>query len=93
MDIACTRRKKLRILTIHEFGTLRLMARCGLISRDLERIPSPTCPGCTYGKAHCLPWRRNAIRNLKKIRQATAPDQVVSMDQLVRPTLGFVPTH
>ena len=69
------------------------MSRCGLISSDLKHVLSLTCPSCAYGKAHRLPWCRNGIRNLKKIRQATAPGQVVSVDQIVSPTLGFVPIH
>ena len=100
VSIACTRRKQLRLLTIHEtlgnlsFSTLKLMARCGLISKDLQYVDLPTCPGCAYGKAHRIPWRRvKGIRNLRKIRQATDPGQVVSVDQLVSPTPGFVPTH
>ena len=69
------------------------MARAGLIPRDLATVDPPTCPGCAYGKAHKKPWRSKGIRNRKSIRKATAPGDVVSVDQLVSPTPGFVPTH
>ena len=69
------------------------MARAGLISRDLANVDSPTCPGCAYGKAHQKPWRRKGVRNRKSLKIATVPGQVVSVEQLVSPTPGFVPTH
>ena len=53
----------------------------------------PTCPGCAYGKAHKLKWRHKGIKNRKRIKVATAPGQVVSMDQLISPTPGFIPIH
>jgi hypothetical protein len=46
-----------------------------------------------FSKAHRRPKRMKGIKNLKKVRVATAPGQVVSVDQLVSPTMGFVPTH
>ena len=51
------------------------------------------CPGCAYGKVHRKQWRYKGIRNLRKIRPATHPGNVVSIDQLVSPTPGFVPIH
>ena len=98
-SILATRRKQLRLLTIHEslghlsFSVLKLMARCGIIPRELESVDPPTCPGCAYGKAHRLQWRFKGVNNVKTIRKATAPGQVISMDQLVSPTPGFVPIH
>ena len=98
-SIAATNRKKARLFTIHEklghlsFATLQLMARSGLISKDLATIDPPTCPGCAYGKARRLQWRHKGARNRKSIRSATKPGQVISVDQLVSPTHGFVPIH
>ena len=100
VTITCTCRKQLRLLTNHEtlgylsFSTLKLTARCGLISKDLQHVDPPTCPGCAYGKAHRILWGRDkGTHNLRKIWQATAPGQVVSVDQLVSTALGFVPSH
>ena len=98
-NILATRRKQLRLLTIHEslghlsFSVLKLMARYGIIPRELESVDPPTCPGCVYGKAHRLQWHFKGVNNLKTTRKATAPGQVISMDQLVSPTPGFVPIH
>jgi hypothetical protein len=97
--VAMVKRKQVRLATIHErlghtsYSRLKLMARAGLIPRDLANVDPPTCPGCAYGKAHRRPWRHKGIRNRQKLRQATAAGQVVSVDQLVSPTKGFVPTH
>ena len=97
--IAATCRKQLRLLTIHEtlghlgFATLQLLARCGIISKDLATIHPPTCPGCAYGKARKRQSRYKGIQNRKKIRQGASPGAVVSIDQLISPTPGFVPIH
>ena len=93
------RQKQFRLLTIHErlghisFSILKLMAKCGLIPRDLANVDPPKCPGCAYSKAIRKPTRYKGHRNKKPIRPATAPGQCVSVDQLISPTSGFVPTH
>ena len=98
-DIIAMQRKKTKLLMYHEklghlsFAVLRLLARAGIIPRELANVDPPTCPGCAYGKAHKLKWRHKGNKNRKKIKIATAPGQVVSMDQLISPTPGFVPVH
>ena len=69
------------------------MARAGLIPLELANVDSPTCPGCSYGKAHRKPWRLKGVMNCKSLNIATVPGQVVSVDQLVIPTPVFFPTH
>ena len=72
-SIATTRRKQLRLLTIHEslghlsFTILRSMARCGIIPKELSTVDPPICPGCAYGKAHRLQWRYKDSKNVKSI--------------------------
>ena len=96
---AMYRRKQQRLATIHErmghisYARLKLLARAGLIPRELADVDPLVCPGCAYGKAHRKPWRSKGKSNLKHLRAATAPGQVVSVDKLVSPTPGFVPTH
>ena len=91
--------KQARLETIHErlghlsFARLKLLARSGIIPKELANVEAPTCPGCAYGKAHRKPWRAKGIRNRRTIRPATEPGQVISVDQLISPTPGFVPTH
>ncbi|MEM7283838.1 MAG: reverse transcriptase domain-containing protein, partial [Pseudomonadota bacterium] len=98
-DIIATQRKRQRLATIHErlghlsFGKLKMMARAGIIPRELANVDPPTCPGCAYGKAQRRAKRVKGIRNRRHIKPATKPGQVISVDQLVSPTAGFVPTH
>ena len=97
--VVLTRRKQARLATIHErlghlsFSRLKLLARSGIIPKELANVDAPVCPGCAYGKAHRKPWRSKGIKNRRHIKVATAPGQVVSVDQLISPTPGFVPTH
>ena len=97
--IEIERQKQLRLLTIHEclghisFSILKLLARCGIISKDLAHVHPPQCPGCAYGKAHRKPTRYKGVKNKNKIKPVNAPGQCVSVNQLVSPTPGFVPTH
>jgi hypothetical protein len=101
-DIAIVQRKQHRLAVLHEkyghlsFAILKLMAKAKLIPHELSTVDPPTCPGCAYyGKAHRTPWRRKGIknRNRRTLKIATAPGHVISVDQLVSPTAGFVPTH
>ena len=40
-----------------------------------------------------MQWRYKGVKNKKEIRQASKPGEVVSVDQLISPTPGFVPIH
>lgn len=97
--IAATERKRHRLSVFHErfghlsFSILRMLARAGIIPSELKDVDPPICPGCAYGKAHRKPWRGKGKKNRRRIKPATAPGQVVSVDQLVSPTPGFVPTQ
>ena len=96
-EMVADRKKKARLYRYHEkfghlsFKTLRLMAYARLIPRELANVEPPKCPGCTYGTQHRKPWRSRGKQ--RKIKVATRPGEVVSVDQLVSPTPGFVPTH
>jgi hypothetical protein len=98
-EVECMQWKQHQLSIKHErfghlsFSVLKLMARAELIPKELTNVPPPTCPGCNYGKAHRKPWRRKGIKNCRTIKVATAPGQVVSVDQLISPTPGFIPTH
>jgi hypothetical protein len=72
-----------------------MMAKAGIIPLELSTVDLTTCPGCAYGKAHRRPWRHKGVKNGHRntLKVATAPGQVISVDQLVSPTAGFVPTH
>ena len=91
-------RRKARFMEIHEklghisYPKMKLLSKAGLIPRDLQYVDPPTCPGCAYAKAHRKRSNKK-IGNRRPIKPATAPGQVVSVDQLVSPTPGFVPIH
>ena len=65
------------------------MAEQGIIPRKLAKVHPPKCPSCLYRKAHRKPWRTHKIN--PKIKPATIPGAVVSVDQLESPVLGFMP--
>lgn len=69
------------------------MARRNIISNDLSTISPPTCLGCAYDKVRRHQSRYKGIQNKKDIRHGLTPDAVVSIDQLISPTPGFVPIH
>ena len=98
--ISRIRHRQMRLATYHEklghvsFDILKRLSLAGLIPKDLANVPPPRCPGCQYGKAHRKPWRAKGWRmNNRNIKRANCPGAVVSIDQLVSPTPGFVPTH
>ena len=84
--------------TLHEslehfsFARLKILARAGIISRDLATVDPPHALD-VHGKARRRPWRHKGNKNLRTIRKTTAPGDDVSTYQLISPTLGFVPTH
>ena len=55
------------------FFIIKLMTQGVLISRDLENVDSPTCPGCSYGKSHRKPWQQKGVRIHKSLNIATVP--------------------
>ena len=93
------RQKQVRLTTLHKkyihlsFSRLQLLPRTSIIPKELASIPASVYPGCTYGKSHRRPWRYKGIKNLRKIRSVTRPVETVSIDHLVSPIDGFVPTH
>ena len=71
------------------FDAIDRLSKQGVLPRRLSKCPTPKCPGCLYGKATRRPWRTR--KQPKHIKCATAPGQVVSVDQLESPVPGFVP--
>jgi hypothetical protein len=71
------------------FDQLIILAQQGLIPKKLAQCRIPKCPGCLYGKAHRKPWRTKA--QPKKVKVATKPGEIVSVDQMQSTTPGLVP--
>ena len=75
------------------FRTLKLLARAGISPKELANMDVSICKGCVYGKAHRIPTISKVVKNTKQLRIVTATGRVVSVDKLVSPTPGFIPTH
>jgi len=71
------------------FDQLKQMALNGVIPRKLAKCVKPKCPGCLYAKQHRTPWKAKGNRG--RIRLATKPGEVVSVDQLESRVPGFIP--
>lgn len=66
------------------------MARQGHLPKRLSKCPIPVCSACQFGKATRRPWRPRTTTNRSKVEAATAPGDVVSVDQLTTNTPGLV---
>ena len=88
---------QIELLKVHHqlnhlsFGKLKAMANAGILPRRLKDVPTPVCAACMYGKATRKPWRTKPKATDKdKVRKATQPGQIVSVDMLVSPVPGLI---
>ena len=73
------------------FNKIKALAKAGIVPRRLKDAPVPVCAACSYGKATRKPWRTKPKKVDKdKLRKATAPGQIVSVDMLVSPVPGLI---
>ena len=72
------------------FEKLRIMAKKGIIPRNLADCPNPTCSSCQYAKATKKPWRGKPRKRSGNTKLVTKPGQCVSVDQMVSPTPGLI---
>ena len=72
------------------FYRLRLMGIAGDLPRAIVHAKTPFCAACQFGKATRRPKRFKGAGNEREIRTATAPGQIVSVDQLESRTPGLV---
>mmetsp|Transcript_26540 Transcript_26540/g.37655 ORF Transcript_26540/g.37655 Transcript_26540/m.37655 type:complete len:1449 (-) Transcript_26540:1524-5870(-) len=71
------------------FRKLQRAAKKGILPAQLKNCPVPTCSACAYARATRRPWRGKQKKS-HAIRKATAPGQVVGVDQLVSPVPGLI---
>ena len=71
------------------FAKMKLMAKQGLIPKDFATCEVPVCSACLYAKQTRRPWRQKPLKNIP-ISQPKQPGEVVSVDQMVSPTAGFI---
>ena len=72
------------------FRKLQIMAKRGIIPSHLAKCPLPSCSSCMYTKATRRSWRSKSKKNYEPPDPPTRPGQIVSVDQLVSPTAGFI---
>ena len=83
------------LLKIHQrmghtpFAKLQIMAQQGILPKTLAKCPIPLCTSCTFAKQTRTPWRGKPKKNTIP-RKDLSPGEVVSVDQMVSPTHGFV---
>jgi hypothetical protein len=85
----------LELLKVHQkmnhtsFSKLQEMARQGTIPRRLAKCRIPLCTACVYSKQTRKPWRNKPAK--AQLEKANLnPGEVVSVDQMVSPTHGFI---
>ena len=71
------------------FGKLQIMAKIGILPRNLSKCNIPVCTACQYAKATKRPWRTKPMKE-DQIPPRLAPGDLVSVDQLTSQTPGFI---
>src|SRR5210317_790954 len=72
------------------FAKLHNMAKQNIIPRRLAKCQPPTCSACLFAKATRRQWRHKRRKHWTEKKQVNKPGQVISVDQLISPTPGFV---
>ena len=66
------------------------MANKGKLPKRFARCKLPMCPACMYGKSTRNAWRRCTKDNTDEAGEPKQPGELVSVDQLISPTPGFI---
>lgn len=69
---------------------LQKMAANGDLPKRLATCRLPKCTACLYAKSTKLPWRGKSPANRGKLRTATQPCEVVSVDQIESSVPGLI---
>lgn len=74
------------------FPKLQLMAKQGVLPRNLANCNVPVCSACAYAKATKRPWRSKSRKPEDEPGEKSNPQpgDVVSVDQLVSPVPGLI---
>jgi hypothetical protein len=66
------------------------MAELGILPKKLAQVTPPKCMGCLFGNMTKKPWRNKGKSPKVVGHLATAPGQMVSVDQLESSAAGFI---
>jgi hypothetical protein len=72
------------------FRRIKRMAELGILPRKLAEVNPPKCAGCLFGTMKNKPWRNKGKSPKGVGHLATAPGQMVSVDQLESSAAGFI---
>ena len=72
------------------FAKLKILAKEGALPKQYAKCETPVCTSCTYSTMTKRKWRSRTRHDHKPISKPLAPGEMVSVDQLVSPTAGFV---
>ena len=62
----------------------------GILPKQFAKCDTPLCSACLYAKQTRRPWRQNPLKHKPNNETNLTPSEVVSVDQMVSPTPGFV---
>jgi Reverse transcriptase (RNA-dependent DNA polymerase)/GAG-pre-integrase domain len=85
----------LLLLMHYRFGhipmkRLQRLAEKGVIPSKLARCSIPICQSCIYGKMTRRPWKTKKDSDRPTPKTASAPGEIISVDQLESPVAGFI---
>lgn len=87
--------EELKLMWHYKLGHISMdridrLAKLGYLPRVLASCAHPLCQACIYGKMTRRPWRTKPALTDVKSENATAPGEVVSVDQIESPVPGLV---
>ena len=72
------------------FRKIQMMAKEGSLPREFAKCDIPICTSCEFAKMSKRPWRGKQSKSNQPEQRILKPGEVVSVDQLVSPTHGFI---
>ena len=72
------------------FPKLKKLAILGEIPKQLAKVRPPVCSGCLFGAMTTVPWRGKEGDSNHTVFVATAPGQIVIVDQMISTQVGFI---
>ena len=72
------------------FPKLKKLAILGEIPKRLAKVKPPVCSGCLFGAMTKVPWQGKERDSSHTVFEATAPVQIVSVDQMISTQVGFI---
>ena len=72
------------------FAKLKKLAILGKIPKQLAKVMPPVCAGCLFGAMTKVPWRGKEGASNHTVFVATAPGQIITVNQMISTQVGFI---